>query len=72
MKILSLLGQDTFVENIVMDYTNEWVDEVIITHNVFKAKDFSNEYENKDSILDEIVIWVFNNNNALVEVKELL
>ena len=72
MKILSLIGQDIFIEGITMNYTNEWIEEIVLTHNIFKARDFTNEYGNRDSILEEISLWVNNHNNTLIEVKEIL
>jgi len=38
MKIMSLIDKDIFIEAIVYNYTNERVDEIVFTHNVFKAK----------------------------------
>ena len=72
MKILSLIDQNVFVEGITMNYTNEWIEEVVVTHNIFKARDFTDEYENRDSILEEISLWVYNRHHTLVEVKEVL
>jgi len=72
MKILSLIDHDVFIEGITMNYTNEWVEEVVVTHNAFKAEDFTNEYETKSPILKEISLWVYNTYNTLVEVKEIL
>jgi len=72
MKILSLIDQDVFIEDITMNYTNEWIEEVVVTHNAFKAEDFTDEYENKSPLLKEISLWVYNTYNTLVEVKEIL
>ena len=72
MKVLSLIDQDVFIEGITMNYTNEWIEEVILTHNGFKAMDFTNECENKSPLLKEISLWVYNHYNTLVEVKEIL
>ena len=72
MKILSLIGQDIFIECITMNYTNEWIEEIVLTHNIFKARNFTNEYGNRDSILEEISLWINNHNNTLIEVKEIL
>ena len=72
MKILALLDQDTFVEGIKMNYTNEWIDEVVITYNAFKAKDFTDILENNDPMLHDIDSWVRKHNNTLVEIKEVL
>ena len=72
MKILSLIDQDVFIECIVVNSTNEYIEEIILTHNAFKAKDFTNEYENKSPLLKEISLWVYNHHNTLVEVKEIV
>jgi len=40
MKILSLIDQDVFVEGVIINYTNERIEEVVVTHNAFKAEDF--------------------------------
>ena len=72
MKVLSLIDQDVFIEGITMNYTNEWIEEVVVTHNIFKARDFTDEYENRDSILKEISLWANSHHNTLVEVKEIL
>ncbi len=72
MKVLSLLDKDVFIECVVVNSTNEYIEEIILTHNGFKAMDFTNEYENKDSVLEEISLWVYNHHNTLVEVKEIL
>ena len=72
MKVLSLIDKDVFIEGITMNYTNECIEEVVVTHNIFKARDFTDEYENRDSILKEIRLWINNHHNTLVEVKEIL
>ena len=45
MKVLSLIDQDVFIEGVTMNYTNEWIEEIVVTHNIFKARDFTDEYE---------------------------
>ena len=72
MKVLSLLDKDVFIECVVVNSTNEYIEEIILTHNGFKAMDFTKECENKSPLLKEISLWIYNHHNTLVEVKEIL
>lgn len=69
MKILRLIDRDTFVEGVTMNYTNEWVEEVVITHNAFKAKDVS-ELQYYD--LTEIAAWIREHEGTLLEIVEVI
>jgi len=35
MKILALINNNTFIESVTMNYTNEWIDRIEITSNMF-------------------------------------
>lgn len=69
MKILSLIDHDTYVEGVTMNYTNEWIEEVVTTHNAFKAKDVSDLLKSE---LKEIAIWIREHQNTLLEIKEIV
>ena len=74
MKILRLVDRDTFIEGVSMNYTNEWVEEVVQTHNVFKAKDFT-LYLDSDfeySYMAEIASLIKEHEGTLLEVVEIL
>ena len=68
--ILRLLDRDTYVEGVTMNYTNEWIDEIVQTHNAFKAREFS-----RNELLDigsDIAEWVDRNETTMIEVVETL
>ena len=69
MKILRLVDRDTYVEGVTMNYTEEWVEEVVITHNAFKAKDIT---ELLGTHLAEIAEWVRKHEGTLLEIVEIL
>ena len=42
MKILALIGMSLYVKGIQKSYTGEWIENVILTKNVFNAMDIDN------------------------------
>ena len=74
MKILRLIDRDTYVEGIRMNYTEEWVEEVVTTHNAFKAKDFTHRLDPGANYLymEEIATWIREHEETLLEVVEIL
>lgn len=69
MRILRLVDKDTYIEAIVLNCTNEWIEEIVITHNAFKAKDVTGllYYD-----LNQTAEWVREHHNTLIEVVEVL
>jgi len=68
--ILKLLDRDTYVEGISMNYTGEWIEEVVQTHNAFKARDFSQE--ELDEYGTDILEYVKGQEGAILEIVTLL
>lgn len=70
MKILRLLGKGTYVEGISTDYNGNW-EEIVTTHNAFKAKDFTN-YSNENEDITNIASWIREKENTLLEIVEVV
>jgi len=68
MTLLRLIDKDTYIESIVMNYTNEWIEEIVQTHNAFKAKDFNSITDYDSEFLSEISNWIRTNETTLLEV----
>jgi len=69
MQIMSLIGKDTFIEAVVYNCTDEWIEEIVFTHNVFKARDIHGLTPVE---LTEIADYIREHENTLIEIKEVL
>ena len=69
MKILALIGMSLYVKGIQKNYTGEWIENVILTKNVFNAMDIDN-LSDKDK--NEIASYIKNIEKTVLEIKEIL
>ena len=69
MKILSLLDKDVFIEAVIYNCTNEWIEEIVLTYNGFKALNVGNMSLQE---LSEISEYIKENETTLVEIREIL
>ena len=69
MKILALIGMSLYVKGIQKNYTGEWIENVILTKNVFNAMDIDN-LSDKDKT--EIASYIKNIEKTVLEIKEIL
>jgi len=69
MKILALIGTNIYVKGIQRNYTGEWVENVILTKNIFKAMDADN-LSDKDK--EEMASYIKNIEKTVLEIKEIL
>jgi len=69
MKVLALIGTNIYVKGIQKNYTDEWVENVILTKNIFNAIDIDT-LSDKDK--DEIASYIHNIKNTVLEIKEIL
>ena len=68
-QIFRLVDTDVFIEGISMDCNYNKIEEIIVTHNAFKAKHFE---DLSDTFKTEIADKVRKDLTTLVEVVEIL
>lgn len=70
MYILRLLDREgEYVDAISRNYTGEWVEEVVTTHNTFKAKEYTEFTLDRD--FDDIQSWIREHRDTLVEIVRI-